>query len=87
MSITLPADATAALRALDEFFESRQLLLRDEFLRILRNCQADAKLPGQLQRPLQGFRRRNVETGIKSVTPSPHRIPCVGYDGKIWLSI
>ena len=49
MSISLPADATAALRALAEFFESRQLLMRDEFLRILRKSQADAKLPGQVQ--------------------------------------
>jgi hypothetical protein len=35
-SIPLPSDPTAALRALAEFFESRQLLMRDEFLRILR---------------------------------------------------
>jgi PilZ domain len=43
MAIQLPPDATAALRALAEFFESRQLLMRDEFLRILRKSQADAK--------------------------------------------
>ncbi len=52
MSISLPADATAALRALAEFFESRQLLMRDEFLRILRKTQAEGKLPGQVQEPL-----------------------------------
>jgi hypothetical protein len=52
MSIQLPADATAALRALAEFFESRQLLMRDEFLRILRKSQGDGKLPGQVQGPL-----------------------------------
>jgi hypothetical protein len=46
MSISLPTDATTALRALAEFFESRQLLMRDEFLRILRKSQADTKLPG-----------------------------------------
>jgi hypothetical protein len=38
-SIPLPSDATAALHALAEFFESRQLLMRDEFLRILRKSQ------------------------------------------------
>jgi PilZ domain-containing protein len=52
MSISLPADATAALRALAEFFESRQLLMRDEFLRILRKSQDDAKPPEQGQGPL-----------------------------------
>jgi hypothetical protein len=49
MSIQLPADATAALRALAEFFENRQLLMRDEFLRILRKSQGDGKLPGPAQ--------------------------------------
>jgi hypothetical protein len=49
MSIQLPADATAALRALAEFFESRQLLMRDEFLRILRKSQGDAKPSAQGQ--------------------------------------
>ena len=49
MSIQLPADATAARRALAEFFESRQLLMRDEFLRILRKSHGDGKLPGQMQ--------------------------------------
>jgi hypothetical protein len=48
-SIQLPADATAALRALAEFFESRQLLMRDEFLRILRKSQGDAKSLAQGQ--------------------------------------
>jgi PilZ domain len=52
MSIQLPADATTALRALAEFFESRQLLMRDEFLRILRKSQGDGKLPGQAQGPV-----------------------------------
>jgi len=47
MSIQLPADATAALRALAEFFESRQLLMRDEFVRILRKSQGDAKPSAQ----------------------------------------
>jgi hypothetical protein len=37
--ISLPADPAAALLALIEFFESRQLLMRDEFLRILRKSQ------------------------------------------------
>jgi hypothetical protein len=37
--ISLPADPAAALRALTEFFESRQLLMRDEFLSILRKSQ------------------------------------------------
>jgi hypothetical protein len=37
--ISLPADPAAALRALIGFFESRQLLMRDEFLRILRKSQ------------------------------------------------
>ena len=49
MSIQLPADATAALRALAEFFESRQLLMRDEFVRILRKSQGDAKPVAQRQ--------------------------------------
>lgn len=40
-SISLPSDPTAALRALAEFFESRQLLMRDEFLRILRKNRGD----------------------------------------------
>jgi hypothetical protein len=52
MSIQLPADASAALRALAEFFESRQLLMRDEFLRILRKSQGDAKPLAQEQRQL-----------------------------------
>jgi len=52
MSISLPTDATAALRALAEFFESRQLLMRDEFLRILRKSQGDAKPLAQGQRQL-----------------------------------
>ncbi len=38
-SMPLPPDTTAALRAVAEFFESRQLLMRDEFLRILRKSQ------------------------------------------------
>ena len=38
-STSLPSDPGAALRALAEFFESRQLLMRDEFLRILRKSQ------------------------------------------------
>lgn len=42
-SIPLPQDPTAALRALAEFFESRQLLMRDEFLRILRKSQSESK--------------------------------------------
>jgi hypothetical protein len=46
-SIPLPSDATAALRALAEFFESRQLLMRDEFLRILRKSQAENKAAGR----------------------------------------
>jgi hypothetical protein len=51
-SISLPADATAALRTLAEFFASRQLLMRDEFLRIRRKSQGDEKLPEQGQGPL-----------------------------------
>jgi hypothetical protein len=39
--ISLPTDPAAALRALIEFFESRQLLMRDEFLRILRKSQPE----------------------------------------------
>lgn len=35
----LIADPAAALRALTEFFENRQMLMRDDFLRILRNSQ------------------------------------------------
>ena len=42
-SIALPSDAAAALRALAEFFESRQLLMRDEFLRILRRAHSEGK--------------------------------------------
>jgi len=49
MSISLPSDATAALRALAEFFESRQLLMRDEFLRILRKSQGEANPPAQVR--------------------------------------
>ncbi|MGA9979000.1 MAG: PilZ domain-containing protein [Candidatus Sulfotelmatobacter sp.] len=52
LSITLPSDPAAAIRALVEFFESRQLLMRDEFLRILRKSQADGKLPGQVEGPV-----------------------------------
>jgi hypothetical protein len=37
--ISLPGDPAAAIRALTEFFENRQLLMRDEFLRILRKSQ------------------------------------------------
>ena len=33
------ADPTSALRALAQFFENRQALLRDDFLRILRKSQ------------------------------------------------
>jgi hypothetical protein len=44
--ISLPADPAAAVRALIEFFESRQLLMRDEFLRILRKSQP-GNLPGK----------------------------------------
>jgi len=52
MFISLPADATAALRALAEFFESHQLLIWNEFLRILRKGQGDERLPEQGQGPL-----------------------------------
>lgn len=52
LSISLPADSTAALRALAEFFESRQLLMRDEFLRILRKSQADSKPAARARDPL-----------------------------------
>jgi hypothetical protein len=52
MFISLPADATAALRAPAESFESRQLLMRDEFLRILRKRQGEEKLPEPGQGPL-----------------------------------
>jgi len=38
-SIVLPSDTSAALRAVAEFFENRQLLMRDEFLRIMRKSQ------------------------------------------------
>jgi hypothetical protein len=33
------ADPTSALRALAQFFENRQTLMRDDFLRILRKSQ------------------------------------------------
>ena len=33
------SDPSAAVQALTEFFENRQVLMRDEFLRILRNSQ------------------------------------------------
>jgi hypothetical protein len=49
LSIQLPSDSTAALRALAEFFENRQLLMRDEFLRILRKSQSDGKPSAQAQ--------------------------------------
>jgi hypothetical protein len=41
-SITNPE---AALRALTEFFENRQMLMRDDFLRIVRKSQSDAPKP------------------------------------------
>jgi hypothetical protein len=38
------ANPAAALQALTEFFESRQMLMRDDFLRIVRKSQVtDAK--------------------------------------------
>ncbi|HLW85794.1 MAG TPA: PilZ domain-containing protein [Candidatus Sulfotelmatobacter sp.] len=43
----LPSDPAAALRALSEFFESRQLLMRDEFLRILRKSQEMGNHPSR----------------------------------------
>jgi PilZ domain len=43
----LIADPTAALRALVEFFEKRQTLPREEFLRILRKSQEVAAKPAQ----------------------------------------
>ncbi|MGD1078085.1 MAG: PilZ domain-containing protein [Candidatus Sulfotelmatobacter sp.] len=38
-AIPLIADPAAAVQALTEFFESRQMLMREDFLRILRNSQ------------------------------------------------
>lgn len=38
-AVPLIADPTAAIQALVEFFESRQMLMRDDFLRILRRSQ------------------------------------------------
>jgi PilZ domain len=37
-AVPLAADPAAALRALTEFFESRQMLMREDFLRILRQA-------------------------------------------------
>lgn len=39
LAVPLIADPSAALRALTDFFENRQILMRDDFLRILRNSQ------------------------------------------------
>jgi hypothetical protein len=39
------ADPVSALRALTEFFQSRQLLMRDDFFRILRKSQNPPTLP------------------------------------------
>jgi hypothetical protein len=38
-AVPLIADPAAALRALTDFFENRQVLMRDDFLRILRKSQ------------------------------------------------
>ena len=38
-SVPLITDPKAALQALTEFFESRQMLMREDFLRILRKSQ------------------------------------------------
>lgn len=39
LAVPLIADPAAALQALTDFFENRQVLMRDDFLRILRNSQ------------------------------------------------
>ena len=39
VAVPLISDPSAAVQALTEFFENRQMLMRDEFLRILRNSQ------------------------------------------------
>ena len=42
-AVPLIADPAAALRALTDFFENRQVLMRDDFLRILRSSQDPQK--------------------------------------------
>lgn len=42
-AVPLINDASAALQALVEFFESRQMLMREDFLRILRKSQSTEK--------------------------------------------
>jgi PilZ domain len=42
-AVPLIADPAAALQALTQFFENRQMLMRDDFLRILRNSQNSPK--------------------------------------------
>jgi len=44
-AVPLISDPTAAIQALIEFFESRQMLMRDDFLRILRQSQRPPMKP------------------------------------------
>jgi len=44
-AVPLISDPTAAIRALVEFFENRQMLMRDDFLRILRQSQSTRMKP------------------------------------------
>jgi hypothetical protein len=44
-SVPLISDPVAAIQALIEFFEARQMLLRDDFLRILRTSQSGKATP------------------------------------------
>jgi PilZ domain-containing protein len=44
-AVPLISDPTAAIRALVEFFENRQMLMRDDFLRILRQSQSTRTKP------------------------------------------
>jgi hypothetical protein len=43
VAVPLIGDPSAAVRALTEFFENRQMLMRDDFLRILRSSQDPQK--------------------------------------------
>jgi hypothetical protein len=44
-AVPLISDPTAAIQALVEFFENRQMLMRDDFLRILRQSQSTSTKP------------------------------------------
>jgi hypothetical protein len=49
-AVPLITDPGAAVQALIEFFESRQMLMREDFLRIVRKSQAPDK-PGEVPPP------------------------------------